>query len=92
MCFIDLVIIPLNIVLNAFVHPSFTLGLLEKPNLPPAAPNVTYKLFMFGKASSGKTWTMNRLSGQEVSAFVNYLLFGDKKRTSSEKVFYYTTR
>lgn len=41
-------------------------GLLEKPNLPPAAPNVTYKLFMFGKASSGKTWTMNRFSGQEL--------------------------
>ncbi|XP_064099090.1 ciliogenesis and planar polarity effector 2-like [Macrobrachium nipponense] len=41
-------------------------GLLEKPNLPPSAPNVTYKLFMYGKVSSGKTWTMNRLSGQEV--------------------------
>ncbi|XP_071529973.1 ciliogenesis and planar polarity effector 2-like isoform X3 [Panulirus ornatus] len=40
-------------------------GILEKPNLPPSAPNVTYKLFMLGKASSGKTWTMNRLSGQE---------------------------
>lgn len=45
-------------------------GILEKPNLPPSAPNVTYKLFMFGKASSGKTWTMNRLSGQEVSVFL----------------------
>ncbi|XP_042234073.1 ciliogenesis and planar polarity effector 2-like [Homarus americanus] len=41
-------------------------GILEKPNLPPSAPSVTYKIFMFGKASSGKTWTMNRLSGQEL--------------------------
>ncbi|KAK4327241.1 hypothetical protein Pmani_002297 [Petrolisthes manimaculis] len=41
-------------------------GLLEKPNLPPSAPSVSYKIFMFGKAGSGKTWTMNRLSGQDV--------------------------
>ncbi|CAL4071997.1 unnamed protein product [Meganyctiphanes norvegica] len=41
-------------------------GVLEKPNLPPSAPNVTYKLFMYGKAGSGKTWTMNRLAGQDV--------------------------
>lgn len=41
-------------------------GVLEKPNLPPSVPNVTYKIFLCGKTASGKTWTMNCLSGQEV--------------------------
>ena len=42
------------------------IGLLERPSLPPSAPQVCYKLFMYGKAGAGKTYVMNKLMGLEV--------------------------
>lgn len=46
-------------------------GLLEAPSLPPQLPveNVSYKIFLTGKPAVGKTSTVAKLLGQEISSY-----------------------
>ncbi|GLH12677.1 REM2-and Rab-like small GTPase 1 [Gryllus bimaculatus] len=62
-------------ILQYFYNPQTTgrkiFGVLEKPNVPSSVEEVSYKLFVAGKAGIGKTSTVARLAGTKaLSSYV----------------------
>lgn len=51
---------------------TFSIGLLERPNLAAGTPEITFKIGVLGKAGSGKTKAVSFLSGKPVT-FPGYI-------------------